>query len=349
MVGIKLNNKTQSLHNQLIDEIRQYALGQAPGTRLPSENDLSQSLGIARMTVSRAMNQLAGEGIIYRERGRGTFAAGQSEPTIYLILPGGSPEFSRDIGVALRERSQEQNIRLEVINQVIAGQRYTDIDMTALKKLPFRSRVILTGNWFHHVVDFFQQRQCRVLLINFRNERYFIDSASLGWSLIETDLTGIIIKIIRNLQEHGCRRIAMLQSGNHYMSSTSHSFREALKQCGLEFFPELLFTSPRSVNDAFNHMDMALQLRRRFPFDAFIASTAPLLNGALQAMQYHQIRIPDEIWPAALCGRGELGTYPFPLITASLPFRECGLKAIDTLCREDYRQEHYIFKETGQS
>ncbi len=43
--------------------------------RLPSENSFSMELGVSRMTVRRALDELTREGILYRTRGSGTFVA----------------------------------------------------------------------------------------------------------------------------------------------------------------------------------------------------------------------------------------------------------------------------------
>ncbi len=43
--------------------------------RLPSENMLSAELGVSRMTVRRALDELTREGVLYRTRGSGTFVA----------------------------------------------------------------------------------------------------------------------------------------------------------------------------------------------------------------------------------------------------------------------------------
>lgn len=45
----------------------------AIGDILPSENELSEKYGISRMTVRNAMNNLHAEGLIYRQKGRGSF------------------------------------------------------------------------------------------------------------------------------------------------------------------------------------------------------------------------------------------------------------------------------------
>lgn len=47
----------------------------APGSLIPSERDLGESLNISRMTVRQALNQLVSEGVLYREKGKGTFVS----------------------------------------------------------------------------------------------------------------------------------------------------------------------------------------------------------------------------------------------------------------------------------
>jgi GntR family transcriptional regulator len=46
-----------------------------PGQRLPSDADLCQEFGVSRMTARHAMAQLADEGLVRRDPGRGTFVA----------------------------------------------------------------------------------------------------------------------------------------------------------------------------------------------------------------------------------------------------------------------------------
>jgi GntR family transcriptional regulator len=44
-----------------------------PGDRLPSESELTQHYGVARMTVRQAINELKTEGLVTSEHGRGVF------------------------------------------------------------------------------------------------------------------------------------------------------------------------------------------------------------------------------------------------------------------------------------
>lgn len=45
------------------------------GNPIPSERDLSETLNISRMTVRQALNELVAEGVLYREKGKGTFVS----------------------------------------------------------------------------------------------------------------------------------------------------------------------------------------------------------------------------------------------------------------------------------
>lgn len=65
------------IYHQLQEEFRHRILDGdlAPHDRLPSENELSEQFGISPMTVRQAMVELVNDGLVYRERGRGTFVA----------------------------------------------------------------------------------------------------------------------------------------------------------------------------------------------------------------------------------------------------------------------------------
>ena len=66
-------------------------LGQyGPGTRLPSEHDFMARFGTSRMTVNRALQMLADEGLVSRHRRNGTFVAAPAAEHAVMEL--------RDIG-----------------------------------------------------------------------------------------------------------------------------------------------------------------------------------------------------------------------------------------------------------
>lgn len=67
--------RTRTVSNQvdeiLLERIRDGAY--SPGSRIPSESELSDELGVSRATVRTALAKLAANGMILRKQGNGTF------------------------------------------------------------------------------------------------------------------------------------------------------------------------------------------------------------------------------------------------------------------------------------
>lgn len=75
MSGAQEPRPAASLHQQILSDIEECILsGQwPPGHRIPVEHELTQRYGCSRMTVSKALTQLANSGLIERRRKAGSF------------------------------------------------------------------------------------------------------------------------------------------------------------------------------------------------------------------------------------------------------------------------------------
>ncbi len=62
-------------HVQVREYVRSVIAGGSPGSAAPSERELVNLFGVARMTVRQAMDALVAEGLLERVPGRGTFVA----------------------------------------------------------------------------------------------------------------------------------------------------------------------------------------------------------------------------------------------------------------------------------
>ena len=95
---------------QLREILEAYATSLAPGSPLPSERELAERFGVARMTVRGEVERLTSEGVMYRVHGRGTFVA---EPRVAQAMT--LTSFTED----MRGRGMDASSR--VIDQRLVG------------------------------------------------------------------------------------------------------------------------------------------------------------------------------------------------------------------------------------
>jgi GntR family transcriptional regulator, histidine utilization repressor len=97
--------------------------GWTPGVRLPSERELVQEFGCARMTVHRALRELEEEGLIERRQGSGSYVA-ELHPISNLLQV-------RDIHDEIRERGHEHTTRVHGV-----AREKADAPTSAAMRLP---------------------------------------------------------------------------------------------------------------------------------------------------------------------------------------------------------------------
>jgi GntR family transcriptional regulator len=102
--------KHDMVRERLLDLISDLHVGEA----MPPERLLSAELGVARMTLRRAMDDLVADGYLVRQQGRGTFVA---EPKIAQPLT--MTSFSQD----MRRRGMEPGSRTLSMTVTTAGAR----------------------------------------------------------------------------------------------------------------------------------------------------------------------------------------------------------------------------------
>jgi GntR family transcriptional regulator, transcriptional repressor for pyruvate dehydrogenase complex len=113
---------TETVAEQLLQAIRELP----PGTRVPSERELTRELGVGRSTVREALNGIAMLGIVEIRHGQGVFvteAATESEPSAITaaLERGVTNEFI------------EARLLVEVEVARLAARRRTDEDLARLE------------------------------------------------------------------------------------------------------------------------------------------------------------------------------------------------------------------------
>jgi len=122
-------NKSQPTewHNRpqpLYQKVKRHILNQIqngrlkPEARIPSENELVNTLNVSRMTVNRALRELSAEGVVVRVQGVGTFVSSPKPQSALLEIVSIADEIKRQGGT---HSSAVHLLRSEPAAKTIAG------------------------------------------------------------------------------------------------------------------------------------------------------------------------------------------------------------------------------------
>jgi len=113
----------ESVAQQLLEAVR----GLPPGTRVPSERELTRELGVGRSTVREALNGLALLGVVEVRHGQGVFVVGD------LADGGESGVLEAALERGVTKDFIEARLLVEVEVARMAAQRRTDEDVRLLE------------------------------------------------------------------------------------------------------------------------------------------------------------------------------------------------------------------------
>ncbi len=136
----KLSEQTADRLYEWIVEERRYL----PGSKLPNENELSESMGVSRTTLREAISFLAAQGVLEIRRGKGTFVADS--------LPAEGLDLTALASVRSRVRAKdlfEMRLIFEPATVALACRRASDEELEQIEKKARRVERIAAegGNW----------------------------------------------------------------------------------------------------------------------------------------------------------------------------------------------------------
>lgn len=79
-----------------------------PGAKIPSEREMSDTYGINRMTVKKAIDALVEEGSLYRVHGRGTFVINSKDNTPVFRIDPNEDATNQGLGASLKRISNNR-------------------------------------------------------------------------------------------------------------------------------------------------------------------------------------------------------------------------------------------------
>lgn len=133
----------RSAFQQIADQLRvAVESGEfAPGSAVPSEVQLIEHYGVARMTVRQAVQVLKGEGLLVAEHGRGVFV--RERPPVRRLAAGRFARANREQGRAAFAAETAAESRVGTVDRIHVSTETAPARIRALLQLGSRERVVV--------------------------------------------------------------------------------------------------------------------------------------------------------------------------------------------------------------
>jgi len=194
-------NRPDNLPDEIAQQIRMKIINHvyAPGERLPTENELSQSFGVSRNVVREAIARLKLSGYIETKRGIGSFVSVQPGGNNFELLP------SDLLQPEALEHIYQLRLEIESGAAALAAQQRTEAQLEALRQALTRVDAA-TDDWRHgadRALDF------HMAVCQATNNPYFIRLLSLFGRAI-----GDAVRTLRYTST-GTDRVTQIEAEHH--------------------------------------------------------------------------------------------------------------------------------------
>jgi GntR family transcriptional regulator of arabinose operon len=347
----KLSKKerTRILHGQLTTYFRERILDGrlAAGTRLPTDSELAAEYQLSRDTVRQALALLAGEGLIERIQGRGTFvsqpaiqnsgamptngsatSAGQKQ--IGLILNSAeSTQFNMDILIGVEQTAKLHGYSVS-FSYAEGNQEQQTRDIERLRANHVAGMIVYpVGDVTYNAsIQQIQAAQIPLVLI----DRYLPD---LETDYVAVDNKGGGYRATEHLLILGHKRIGFIFTHKETLRTSSvyerwQGYYNALQNYGVPY-DESLVTANLTPGKSSVQESLCEYLQRPDRPSAIFAVNDYAALDVIQAANALRLRLPEDL---AVIGFDDLSfaarLHP-PLTTIAQPFLDIGLRAATLL------------------
>jgi len=340
MIRVRKDNP-QPYYLQVKESLqRAFASGQyANGKALPDERTLAKQLGLARMTLRRALGELAAEGMLERIPGRGTFVrnhdfraaleglrrqsialvtylgsnAHPRESLFYFNIMQGMQRACGELATLSLTDAGSADLESRLLNDGVSGAIALGISDTALLKRLVQSTLpICLCDCVRPHVD------GRYDMVSHANEEGGYVATRAMLDLGHRDVMLVI---------HG----SMNEAGpvfNEIAGERRDGFVRALTERGLPVRPDQILPVAAASSTAYRAFSARLKSPAKAP-TAVVCTTDELALGVIEAARDHGLNVPRDL---SVTGFGDIGLFTRPdLSTVRMQMEESGVQAVRML------------------
>ena len=334
MVGLK----KERVYKKLRDDIKNGVL--PAGSQLPREVDLSQSLGISRVTLRPALQRLENEGYIKRLHGSGTFVAPESEhgktqqtliviskqdnriyqPQNYIV-----PEIFRFAAV--------KNLRVEHFDIRYVAMSTPEEFVNLTTELNTIGIILISSDYLGNEpsIEILKATHCPVILPHGKE----FDHIVTGFTTFYTSRKASWQTGLEYLSKNGYKRVAQLGSGSltngkPFRDHTLFQTMELSGKLGLDTNPDMFATADIEDIDSIEHVLTSwLNLKQR-P-EAILCFSDFFAFHIIKELKKQGISIPDKMAIMGICGAPDAAFLNPPLTSVDYCYSDLAKQAVELI------------------
>ncbi len=309
------------------------------GDLLPTENELAEELDIHANTVKHGLNNLVKEGIIFRERGKGTFVSSPGKftttdnHTIGIIVEDlfKRSELCSAIVRGIDDVVSEKNIsyflgnsdnEFEKIKNYL--NQFFERSVSGVILMPLQSNTEHENNY--KIIEMLKKNDVPVVLVNRYLKGFAVDyvvSNNENGGFISTEY------FIKN----GHKKIAyIIEPFCSTIEERLVGYKLALARNGLEYNEALVVVSDNRLEEAgVNGVETLFE--RGVEFTAIFCSNDSVAKGAYETLGKKGLSVPDDVSLIGYDDTPEAQILPVSLSTVSQPAYNLGKEAAKLLLK----------------
>lgn len=302
------------------------------GFKLPSEPLLCRELGVARVTLRAALEQLTSEGVLQRSRPGGTVVTADAEQKKKIIVLSGKeqvPDIARPelyIIPGIERRCLELNYEVEYMESAF---------LTSVLPENYLGAILLAHNFNGDEKILEKMRLLKFPLVNAHVFPH--DPALTGLPSVRTDFRSAFLAGLQHLHDMGHRKVGFImrswEISSRRLDITPREFPALIQKAGLIFEERLLLTVPDNETD-FSEELHTLIFSDAPPTALYTYSDYFAMRTYNMLQKWH-VRIPEEMAVLGFSGYSSAALQSPPLSTVDFGYARVGRIAVDMLRNQD--------------